>query len=133
MTVHAALVYIMVVMAAGDREMTDKELLTIGDIVRMLPVFRDFDEELLPKLSQDCAEILNQDNGFNTVITLASETLSPGLRETAYALACDIAAADGRVSQEEMRLLEMIRHGLPVGRLPAAAIERAARARYATS
>ena len=32
-----------------------------------------------------------------------------------------------------MRLLEMIRHGLPVGRLPAAAIERAARARYATS
>ena len=41
MTVHAALVYIMVVMAAADREMTDKELLTIGDIVRMLPGKRD--------------------------------------------------------------------------------------------
>jgi len=51
------------------------------------------------------------------------------LRETAYALACDVAAADGRVSQEEMRLLTLIRHGLPVGRLPTAAIQRGARAR----
>jgi hypothetical protein len=29
-------------------------------------------------------------------------------------------------------LLEILRHGLSVGRLPAAAIERAARARFAT-
>jgi hypothetical protein len=52
------------------------------------------------------------------------------LRETAYALACDVVAADGRATQEELRLLELLRHRLEVGRLPAAAIERGARARH---
>jgi len=52
------------------------------------------------------------------------------LRETAYALACDVAAADGKVTQEESRFLEMIRFRLNIGRLPAAAIERGSRARY---
>ena len=130
MSEHAALIYVMVMMAAADSEITDQELMTVGDIVRMLPVFDDFDEELLPKLAKNCAEVLNQDEGFAAVIQLASDALPQNLRETAYALACDVVAADGRVSQEEMRLLALIRHGLPVGRLPTAAIERGARARF---
>jgi tellurite resistance protein len=52
------------------------------------------------------------------------------LRETAYAVACDIAAADGHTTQEELRMLEMLRHSLDIDRLSAAAIERGARARY---
>ena len=51
--------------------------------------------------------------------------------ETAYALACDVAVADSRLTQEELRLLEMIRFRLEVDRLSAAAIERGARARHA--
>ncbi len=45
-------------------------------------------------------------------------------------MACDVAAADGKVGQEELKLLQFLRHQLGVGRLPAAAIERGARARY---
>ncbi len=52
------------------------------------------------------------------------------LRETAYALACDVAAADGKVQEEEALMLEMIRHRLNIERLAAAAIERGARARF---
>ena len=52
------------------------------------------------------------------------------LHETVYALACDIAAADGKVEIEEMRLLEMFRYVLGVERLAAAAIERGSRARH---
>ncbi len=55
------------------------------------------------------------------------------LRETAYALACDIAAADQEVPEEEARMLEMIRHRLKIDRLIAAGIERGARARYSTA
>ena len=128
MSEHAALIYVMVMMAAADSEITDQELMTIGDIVRMLPVFDDFYEELLPKLAENCAEVLNQDEGFAAVIQLASDALPQNLRGTTYALAC--VAAAGRVSQEEMRLLKLIRHGLPVGRLPATAIERVARAPF---
>ena len=106
--------------------------MTIGHIIRSLPIFRDFDQDELPKAAEDCAEILAEDGGLDTIVGLAREALPQGLRETAYALACGVAASDGRVSQEEIRLLELLRHGLSVGRLPAAAIERAARARFAT-
>mgnify|MGYP001261622015 CR=1 FL=1 len=133
MTEHTALIYIMVVMAAADSDMTDNEIMTIGHIIRSLPIFRDYDEDQLPKAAEACAEILAEDGGLDTIVGLAREALPEGsLRETAYVLACDVAAADGRVSQEEIRLLEILRHGLSVGRLPTAAIERAARARFAT-
>jgi hypothetical protein len=54
------------------------------------------------------------------------------LHETAYALACDIAAVGGPLRTEEIRLLEYLHHKLEIGRLPAAAIERGAKARYQT-
>ena len=53
-----------------------------------------------------------------------SEALPTGLRDTAYAVACTVAISDGKVGQEELRLLEMIRHALDIDRLVAAAIER---------
>jgi len=50
----------------------------------------------------------------------------------AYAIACDLVASDGEASQEELRLIELIRHRLNLERLVAAAIERGARARFQT-
>ena len=54
------------------------------------------------------------------------------LFETAYALSCDVAAADGELGETEMQFLEEIRWELSIGRLNAAAIERGARARHMT-
>jgi len=127
---HTALIYTMVLMSAADSDMTDRELLLIGDIVRTMPAFEDFDEELLPSIAATCAEILNQKDGMETVIDIVADSLPERLCMTAYALACDVAAADGTVQQEELRLLEMIRHKLNVDRLHAAAIETGAAARY---
>ena len=129
---HSALIYTMVLVSAADRDMTDSELQTMGDIVKHLPVFQDFDSARLTAVAQECAALLNDSQGLDKIIDMIVAGLNPRLRETAYALACDVAAADGRASQEELRLLEILRHRLEVGRLPAAAIERGARARYAT-
>lgn len=129
---HTALIYVMVLVSAADRDMTDAELRAIGEDVQRLPVFRGYDADMLPVAAADCAEILNSEDGLDTVLAMIKGALPEELRETAYVLACDVAAADGRLSQEEIRLLEMLRHKLAVGRLPAAAIERAARARNAT-
>jgi tellurite resistance protein len=60
------------------------------------------------------------------------EALPDRLNETAYALACDVAAADGRLRETELRFLEEIRHELAIDRLHGAAIERGARARHLT-
>ena len=129
---HTALIYVMVLMSAADSDMTDRELFAMGEVVRILPVFRDFNADLLPSIAENCAEILGQDDGLEAVIEIINESLPDNLRETAYALACDIAAAEGRLKQEEIKLLEFLRHKLDIDRLTAAAIERGARARHST-
>ena len=128
---HAALIYTMVLVSASDRDMTDPELRTIGEVLRDLPVFADYNKELLPATAAACAELLNDEDGLDKALGLIAAAIPPKLRETAYLLACDVAAADGHVEKEEARMLEMIRDRLKLESLAAAAIERAAEARYA--
>jgi tellurite resistance protein len=129
-THHAALIYTMVLVSASDREMTDRELRQMGEIIRALPIFEDFAAHTLPAVSAACAEILNEPEGLEKTLATIHKALPQKLRETAYALACDVAAADGQVQEEEALMLEMIRHRLNIERLAAAAIERGARARF---
>jgi tellurite resistance protein len=126
-THHAALIYTMVLMAAADRDMTDAEMTSIGDMVAHLPVFRDFDRSKIAATAAGCVDLLNQDDGLDKVLAEIKKSLPEKLRETAY-----VAAADSKVSQEEARLLDLIRYSLAIGKLPAAAIERGARARHLT-
>lgn len=127
---HAALVYTMVLTSAADGRMTNLEMRTIGDMVRHLPVFRGYDPELLPRTLEACAEMLDSEDGLEQTLEMIRAALPERLRETAYALACDVVAAEGQATQETLRLLEIVRHRLGVDRLVAAAIERGARARY---
>jgi tellurite resistance protein len=63
------------------------------------------------------------------VLLLIRSNLPKKLRETAYAVALEVAAADLDVKPEETRLLEMLRDTLDLDRLTATAIERGIRAR----
>ncbi|MEE8501348.1 MAG: tellurite resistance TerB family protein [Kiloniellales bacterium] len=129
---HSALIYTMVLVSASDGNMTDAELQAIGDIIKNLPIFEDFDRSTIAKAAEDCAELLADPDGLDEAAQLINQALPVRLRETAYALACDIAAADGTVSQSESELLRWLRARLNIGRLEAAAIERGARAHYMT-
>ena len=129
---HRALIYTMVIVSAADSELPDAELRIIGDIVRDLPVFRDFDQGELPRVLNDCTELMSRENGLEETLKAMKGALPAKLRETAYAIACDLVASDGEASQEELRILELIRHRLNLERLVAAAIERGARARFQT-
>lgn len=127
---HSALIYVMVVMAAADGSMSDREMRTIGELVQTLPVFRDFEDHHLVPISQECAAILREPEGLDGVLGLVREALPPVLRETAYMLALEVALTDSRVMLEEIRILEIIRRTLGLDRLVSAALERGARARY---
>jgi tellurite resistance protein len=129
---HRALIYTMVIVSAADSELPDAELRIIGDIVGDLPVFRDFDQGELPRALNDCTELISRENGLEETLKAIKAALPTKLRETAYAIACDLVASDGEASQEELRLLELIRHRLNLEPLVAAAIERGARARFQT-
>ncbi|PIP98169.1 MAG: hypothetical protein COW75_01385 [Rhodobacterales bacterium CG18_big_fil_WC_8_21_14_2_50_71_9] len=129
-TAQDALVAAMVVTAAADTNMTDAERDTVAGIVALLPVFRSFPEGRFGQISDVVVEMLAEEDGIEQLMTLLDDVLPERLRATAYALACDVAASDGAAAIEELRLLEIMRHRLGVGRLTAAAIERGARARY---
>jgi len=125
-----ALIWTMVLVSASDRNMTDRELAAMGDVVQHLPVFGRYPPSHISQAARECAAVLEGDDGLDKVLDMIRSALSPRLRETAYVFACDVAAADGRATQEELRVLEIIRHRLDIDRLVAAAIERAARARW---
>ncbi len=125
-----ALVAVMVAVSAADQNMTDRELASITGIINILPVFAGYDDDRIPRVSAMVVDLLEEEDGLDALIGLVEEALPDHLRETAYALACDVAAADVAVAMTELRFLEMLRHGLHVGRLVAAAIERGARARH---
>jgi uncharacterized membrane protein YebE (DUF533 family) len=128
---QAALVYTMVLASAADSDMTDPELEMIDGLVRNLPVFEGYNAAELPNTANACVDLLSGTDGLDMVLDAIRDGLPERLRETAYALACDIVAADREASQEELRFLEMLRHRLDVERLVAAAIERGAGARFA--
>ncbi|MFX8731600.1 tellurite resistance TerB family protein, partial [Acinetobacter baumannii] len=84
-------------------KLKDSELATIGEMAVMLPVFKGYDYEMVRTACGDCAALLDQDDGLDVVIGLAKDALPERLRETAYALACDMVAVDGSATQEELR------------------------------
>ncbi|MBR45969.1 MAG: hypothetical protein CMM31_05750 [Rhodospirillaceae bacterium] len=121
----------MVMVSAADSDMTDAEIHAIGDEVQGLNVFRDYDIDQLPKAAAECAELLQVEDDLEVLVERIKQGLPEKLYETAYALACDVAVADGKLSQEELRLLQIIRNRLGLERLHSDAIERGARARHA--
>jgi tellurite resistance protein len=126
---HAALIYAMVTMSAVDRAMSDAELARIGELVSNLPIFADFDQEKLVEAAQACGEVLSEDGGLDRVLVLIKSALPKKIRETAYAVALEVAAADLNVKPEEMRFLDLLRDSLELDKLTSAAIERGIRAR----
>jgi tellurite resistance protein len=130
LTSQEALIYVMVTLSAADRAMTDREMMKIGDVVRSLPVFSDFDEDHLVQTAEACGTLLQDDSGLDTVLDLVAATLPDRLYETAYAVAVEVAAADLNVEQEELRFLQMLRDRLELDPLAVAAIERSARVRF---
>lgn len=130
MSPQDCLVAIMVAVSASDENIRTSELVKIQSIVNTLPVFSEYDIDRMKTVSQVVFDLFEQEDGLDAMFGLVRDNLPERLFETAYALACDVAAADGKIEETELRLLEEIRYELSIERLHAAAIERGARARH---
>lgn len=130
LTPQDCLVALMVAVSASDETIRTAELVKIQNAVNMLPVFAEYDADRTNMVSKLVYDLFGQEDGLDALFGLVQDVLPMRLFETAYALACDVAAADGSLAETELRLLEEIRHELNIDRLHAAAIERGARARH---
>ena len=130
LTPEDALTALMIAVSASDEDIRTAELVKINNAINNLPVFANYDAARLPRVSRMVFDLLEQEDGLEALFGLIREALPERLFETAYALSCDVAAADGAIDQPEARMLEEIRYELNIDRLHAAAIERGARARH---
>lgn len=130
MSPQDALVAVMIATSAADESMTPSEFHEITAIVQVLPVFHGYDIDRISGVGSLVSDLFRDEDGLDALLGLIEEALPVHLRETAYALACDVAAADLTVAMTELRLLQELRHQLGVDRLTSAAIERGARARH---
>ena len=125
-----ALVLTMVLVAAAEGGISDREIGVMAGQVQTLPIFRDFTTEQLRVATDAAVQLLNEEDGLSHASRLIRAALEPRLRETAYALACDVFAANQVTRQRALDMLDFVRSELQLDPLIAAAIERGARARH---
>ena len=128
-----ALIAIMIAEGLSDENITGREFLSISRIVDHLPIFQDYDHKRVQTIAQTVFDLFEEEDGLDALFGLVKQSLPENLYETAYALACDVAACDGRLLEVELQMLKEIRYELNIDRLNAAAIERGARARHQKS
>ena len=125
-----ALVLTMVLVAAADGGMTDREIGVMSGVVQTLPAFREFTSEQLGTATSAAVKLLNEDDGLQHAARLIRAALEPRLRETAYVLACEVVAASQVARQRTLEMLDFVRTELHLDPLISAAIERGVRARH---
>lgn len=129
-TPEDALIAVMISISASDENMRTSELLSIERMVNHLPVFKDYRLDRISDVANVVFDILAEEDGLDMLWVTVKSALPERLYDTAYAMACDVAAADGAARDAELALLEDMRYELQLDRLLAAAIEVGARARH---
>jgi tellurite resistance protein len=130
LSVQDALVAVMIAVSASDEQMRTPELMAIQRMVNHMPVFADYDTDRIRVVAQTVFDLFEEEDGLDALFGLIRDALPERLYETAYALACDVATADGTLREIELRMLEEVREELSIDRLHAAAIEWGARVRH---
>jgi len=125
-----ALIAVMVGVSASDQNLRTAELVAIERAVNHTPVFANYDIDRIRAISQTVISLFEEEDGLDALFGLVRDSLPEKLYETAYLLACDVAASDGRLGEVEAEMLAEIRDQLEIDRLHSAAIEMAARVRH---
>ena len=98
-----ALVAVMVGVSASDADIRTSELLSIEQTVNFLPVFGSYDADRIQRVANIVFDLFEEEDGIDALFGMVKEELPDHLYETAYALACDVAAADTALTQPELR------------------------------
>jgi tellurite resistance protein len=127
-----ALVLTMVLVSAADGGITDREIGVMSGQVQTLPAFQNFTTDQLVDVTDAAVGLLREENGLVRAGELIRAALSPKLRETAYALACEVIAGDqdAKPKRQSLEMLDFVRGELGLDPLVSGAIERGVRARH---
>lgn len=102
---HDAIAVISMCAMQADDRVKPVELKKLANLIALSPLYRHIKDP-----AEYISELNREFSGADiaTVLDRAIESLSPRLRETAYAWACEIVAADLGASQEEHACLSLL-------------------------
>ena len=103
LSIEDSLVAIMIAEGLSDETISGRELLSISRIVDHLPIFQDYDKSRVETIAQIVFDLFEEEDGLDALFGLVKHALPENLFETAYALACDVAACDGRLLEGRPR------------------------------
>ncbi len=91
----------------GDGEVNDAEIVQLGNICTLSPIFYGVTANEINEASKAVVDAIAYE-GHEAVILRAAAHLSPDLRETAFAFAVRIVVADGVINDAEAAALNAI-------------------------
>ncbi len=98
---------------ASDGDISDEEVRNISSALSRIKLFRNYPSDVMNRMFDDLLGILKRD-GIDNLFNIAKESLSPELREAAFAVATDLVLAEGVVTQEEKEFLNDLYHALSI-------------------
>lgn len=98
---------------AADGRISEEECRGIITSILRMKQFQNYNQRQMQKIFDKLVNII-RDQGVEKLILLTKDNLSPDLRETAFAVAVDLALADGYLNKEEKDILTKIQQNLDI-------------------
>ncbi|MBD2453599.1 tellurite resistance TerB family protein [Nostoc sp. FACHB-87] len=115
LTSAEAFAAIALVAVTSDAVLSEQQVHNISAVLSRLKLFSSYPEEFIKKLLEKNLNILRCD-GFNALFNAAKESLSPELREVAFAVAADLVMTETVVTEEEKNFLNDLYLALDIPR-----------------
>ncbi|AFY42129.1 tellurite resistance TerB family protein [Nostoc sp. PCC 7107] len=115
LTSAEAFAAIALVAVTSDDLLSEQQVRNISSVLSRLKLFSSYSEDFIENLLEKNLNILRHD-GFNALFNAAKESLSPELREVAFAVAADLVMTESIVTEEEKNFLTDLYQSLDIPR-----------------
>jgi len=99
---------------AIDGYLSENDVRSIALVLSRSKLFRNYTNEMMNRLFEKILGILKRGDGINFLFSAAKESLTPELREAAFAVTTDLVVADGIVTEDETNFLNDLYQALGI-------------------
>jgi tellurite resistance protein len=113
LTAQESFIGVAMTAIAADGSITPEEAQGVSAALFRMKMFKGMSERQMKEMFDRVIGVMKK-QGAGAIIASAAETLNPEMKETAFAIAADLALADGTIEDEEKKYLEELQKALGV-------------------
>lgn len=104
---------VSLVTIAADGVITEEEVRSMFVHLYRMKMFAGFNDKQFSNMLSKLANIVRK-QGLEALVAMSRESLPENLKATAFAVATDLALADGDIAEEEKKLLTKVQQSLGI-------------------